>query len=266
MNVEKLKVLKMNEDKIFILEYIEFYRSLPALWDVNCAEYNDKIKKEDAFRQLTRKYQERFPKADRKEALRKMNILRTNYKRELRRIKEIKKTSDGNKKDMSTTLWYFDAMKFLGDRKVHRQYLINRVTGEPKTDIINEQKKDYSSSGSGGAKLITLALKQFKDPPNEYTKASEAWAIKLQKMDRYQSIIAEKMINTVLFYGQMGQLDLTASFSPGNSYSETTTPNTSTVQSYDIYETVETKPILVPHHQLEANSTTDDTESILPFV
>lgn len=48
------------EDRKFILEVIQVYRNLPALWKIKSDEYSDRNKLE-SYEILHIKYQERFP-------------------------------------------------------------------------------------------------------------------------------------------------------------------------------------------------------------
>lgn len=103
------------DEKKFILEVIEVYRSLPALWDNKCKDYSNRTKKNEQYEELLQKYKERFPDADRKAMVKKINSLRTNFRKELRRIKNSERSGAGSDDVVEPTLWYFDEMKFLID-------------------------------------------------------------------------------------------------------------------------------------------------------
>ncbi|KAG8318306.1 hypothetical protein J6590_006622 [Homalodisca vitripennis] len=69
-----------NTDKRkFLLEVIEVYRSLPALWDNKCKDYSNRIKKNEQYDELLQKYNERYPGADRKALVKKINSLHENW-------------------------------------------------------------------------------------------------------------------------------------------------------------------------------------------
>ena len=80
---------KEDERKI-IFECIEVYNSLPALWNVKSKDYSNRIKKEQ-YEYLLRKYRERFPVADKNRLIKKFNSLHTNFRKELKRIKNSEK-------------------------------------------------------------------------------------------------------------------------------------------------------------------------------
>ena len=46
------------DERRFILECIELYKSLPAVWKVKSDEYSNRTKKEAAYSVLTKKYQQ----------------------------------------------------------------------------------------------------------------------------------------------------------------------------------------------------------------
>jgi hypothetical protein len=58
---------------------------------------------------------ERFPDADKNKLIKKFNSLHTNFRKELKRIKdsEEKKSGTGADDVVEPTLWYFEEMKFL---------------------------------------------------------------------------------------------------------------------------------------------------------
>lgn len=102
-----------DEERKFILECIEVYRSLPALWDIKSKDYSNRIKKNEQYEQLLRKYREYYPDADKSQLVKKFNSLRTNFRKELNRIKYSEKSGAGTDDITEPTLWYFDEMKFL---------------------------------------------------------------------------------------------------------------------------------------------------------
>ena len=80
------------DEKKFILECIEVYHSLLALWNVKSKDYSSRMKKKkEQYEHLLRKYTERFPDADKNQLIKKFNSLRTNFRNELKRIKDSEK-------------------------------------------------------------------------------------------------------------------------------------------------------------------------------
>jgi hypothetical protein len=97
----------------FILECIEVYHSSPALWNIKSRDYINRIKKNEQYEHLLRKYRERFPDADKNQLMKKCNSLCTNFRKELKWIKDSEKSGTGADDVIEQTLWYFEEMKFL---------------------------------------------------------------------------------------------------------------------------------------------------------
>ena len=101
------------DERKFILECIEVDRSLPALWNVKRKNYSNRMKKNEQYEHLLRKYRESFPDADKDQLIKKFNSLRTNFRKEMKRIKGSEKSGTGAEDAVEPTLWYFEDMKFL---------------------------------------------------------------------------------------------------------------------------------------------------------
>ena len=106
-----------NAEKGFILEFIEVYRSLPALWDVKCKDYCNRSKKGEQYEVLIEKYRENYPDAEKQDVIKKINSLRTNFRKELNRIRNAEKSGAGAD-DVEPTLWYFEEMRFLVTQEI----------------------------------------------------------------------------------------------------------------------------------------------------
>lgn len=101
------------EEKTFMLELIEVYRTLPALWQITSKEYSNRNEKNAQYETLLQKYREKYPNAEKKDVAQKINSLRTSYRRELKRIERQEKSGAGVEEDSEPRLYYFDSMEFL---------------------------------------------------------------------------------------------------------------------------------------------------------
>ncbi|KAJ8933471.1 hypothetical protein NQ318_003243, partial [Aromia moschata] len=97
-----------NVHRRFIAEFIETYKSFPTLWDVRCREYNDREAKRSAYITLVRKLREVEPSAGRHDVIRKINSLRSAFRREYRKVK-LWKSRGGTYKPK---LWYYNLISF----------------------------------------------------------------------------------------------------------------------------------------------------------
>lgn len=103
----------MCEEKQFFLEFIEFYQTFPALWDTFSKDYCDRKLKNDQYTILLEKYKEWDPEATQEDMKKKINTLRTNYRREVKRLSQQNKSGAGAEDSTEPNLYYFKAMDFL---------------------------------------------------------------------------------------------------------------------------------------------------------
>ena len=102
-----------DEERQFLIQFIEEYRSLPALWCVTSNEYSSRSKKNEQYNKLLSKYKERYPNAEKNDVIKKINSMRTCFRRELKKISSASKSGVGADEIPEPTLWYFDQLQFL---------------------------------------------------------------------------------------------------------------------------------------------------------
>ncbi|XP_041361956.1 uncharacterized protein LOC121377927 [Gigantopelta aegis] len=105
------------EERKFLLQCIAVYRELPALWKVKTDDYSNRGKKDLAYEKLLAKYRERFENATKEDVKKKFNALRTNFRKELKKVNDSNKSGAGTEELYESTLWYYDAMSFLQDQE-----------------------------------------------------------------------------------------------------------------------------------------------------
>ncbi|KAK7079798.1 hypothetical protein SK128_016389, partial [Halocaridina rubra] len=218
------------EDRQFITECIQVYRQLPALWKVKSEEYRDRNKKKESYDILIRKFRERCPQADRETVKKKFNSLRTNFRKELKKVAD---SVQAGGEIYESNLWYFNDLLFLEDQDLKESTpSTDTLTVEKRDEEIDEGflMKDTTMSVDPFAspqqpdpppneqkhgeqqdqldQLISMTYQRLKDSENEYLLLAKSWAIELSKMDKMQQLFAKKCINDILFAGQLGILDL----------------------------------------------------------
>ena len=67
----------------FLTEFIHIYREYPCLWSVKSKEYSDRVKKNLAYEHLTSKLKEIVPDANKEKVIKKINSLRSCFRKEL---------------------------------------------------------------------------------------------------------------------------------------------------------------------------------------
>lgn len=202
-----MRLVEKNEERAFIIECLKIYKSLPALWDAKSPEYRKKDKKNEAYEILVRKFREKYANINRKDVTKKINTLRTNFRKEVKRLSQ-------ERRDVSK-LWYFDEMKFLIDHIETKEenFQIMYENGEPlNIEIIDESSStlpDKSIKLNKNEYVVQSSVMNISNsiPLGEYElKLAETWAMELQKMTPEQQIYAKKAINDIIYEGQLGNL------------------------------------------------------------
>ncbi|XP_077113969.1 uncharacterized protein LOC143769377 [Ranitomeya variabilis] len=106
----------------FIRELIDMYRSLPCLWQIKSADYSNRNKKREAFAKLVALFKQHNPseKVDETVVRKKIQGLRTVYKKELNKVVKSKKSGAGTDEVYVPSLWYFDLLGFTRDQELPR--------------------------------------------------------------------------------------------------------------------------------------------------
>lgn len=104
----------------FLVEFINLYRENPCLWKVKSKEYSDKLKKNEAYEVLIRKLKEVDQAANKDAVIKRINSLRTCFRKELKKVRNLRSGMD--EEDVyKPNLWYFDLLLFLTDQETPRQ-------------------------------------------------------------------------------------------------------------------------------------------------
>lgn len=67
-----VKTATKEKEREFLIECIQLYRDLPALWKVKSKEYHDREQKNTAYEILLEKYKEMFPEATKDDVKKKI--------------------------------------------------------------------------------------------------------------------------------------------------------------------------------------------------
>ena len=81
-------------------EFIDLYRQLPEVWKVKSDAYRNRNLKNLAYEKLIEKLKEVEPNADREMVREKINVLRSAYRRELKKVIASYKSGTGNERDV----------------------------------------------------------------------------------------------------------------------------------------------------------------------
>ncbi|KAK7073040.1 hypothetical protein SK128_003471 [Halocaridina rubra] len=214
---------KRNERDV-LLEFIQTYRDYPALWKVKSKEYTNKIARSEGIAALQDVLKELEPNCTREAVIKKINCLRSSFRREYRKIEDSKKFGTSPDDVYASSLWYFEEMMFVVDQDVSRDGCSNL------DDINNLDAGIAEADEAGGATPYTSQQVKRRRKPlfksghilnTEARKLDESVhkdksgidlfgsyvARRLHSMDQRTAIITRKLINDVLFEAEMGILN-----------------------------------------------------------
>lgn len=120
-----------------LLDFIEAYRSHPELWDVESPHYSNRNKKAAAYEALIDKLKLVEPDATRDSVVKKINNLRSAFRKELRKVKDCKKSGSAGDDVYTPTLWYYNDLMFLVDQETSEPSVSTATLGEV-SDTNNE--------------------------------------------------------------------------------------------------------------------------------
>lgn len=105
-------------ERKILQEFIEIYRSETSLWKVKSCHYNNKTIKNMAYRKLLSKLRELYPDADIDLVKKKINALRTNFRKELRKVEASRERSKQTGETVYVpSLWYYELFQFIADQE-----------------------------------------------------------------------------------------------------------------------------------------------------
>lgn len=101
-------------------DFINIYRSESCLCKVKSKDYHDKWKKDAAYKLLEEKLKEIEPSSTKSTVVKKINNLRSSYRKELKKKRESMRTGSGVDEVYEPKLRYFKMLNFLDDQDVPR--------------------------------------------------------------------------------------------------------------------------------------------------
>ena len=91
----------------FLTEFIHMYLEYPCLWKVNSKKYSDRVKKNLAYEHLARKLKEIDPDANKEKVVKKINSLRSCFRKELKKVNDSKTSGAWGRRNIHTELVEF---------------------------------------------------------------------------------------------------------------------------------------------------------------
>lgn len=119
-----------NNHQECLKEFIEIYRNENCLWQMTSKDYHNKAKKEKSYLKLVQKLKEIEPLATKETVLKKINNIRSNFRKELKKV-QLSCNSAAEVDDIYVPkLWYFKLLNFLTDEEMPRTSCSNLDSGD----------------------------------------------------------------------------------------------------------------------------------------
>ncbi|XP_064082898.1 uncharacterized protein LOC135198856 [Macrobrachium nipponense] len=110
----------MPEDKRFWGEFFQLYKEQPCLWQIKSNHYLNKYIKNEAYGKLAEKLKEKYPDATTDLVKKKINIYRSNFRKEAKKVEDSMRSGTGAD-DVYTPTWtYYEDLMFLKDQEAIR--------------------------------------------------------------------------------------------------------------------------------------------------
>ncbi|KAJ8926229.1 hypothetical protein NQ314_021417 [Rhamnusium bicolor] len=166
------------------------------------------------------------PNATRQDVRKKINFLRTNYRKEFKKIISSKRSRADTEDIYQPSSWVFHCLRFLGaaEQPANMNSNVNeseasQACSEDASQVeqhaaVVSSEAPTTSSSSIGNELLSLACKYLTRPSTEdegngndnFLNLAKLWATKLKNLDQWQRIFPEKTINDILFEAELGNL------------------------------------------------------------
>lgn len=103
--------------KQFLLEFIELFKSQEPVWYIKSKDYYNKGKRNECYDLLLTKIQSVDPTANRDTVTKKINNLRSSFRKEFKKV-TVSKVSGASADDIyKPKLWYYNELLFLKDQE-----------------------------------------------------------------------------------------------------------------------------------------------------
>ncbi|EDV30273.1 uncharacterized protein Dana_GF23031 [Drosophila ananassae] len=119
----------------WLTEFIEQYQEEECLWQPKHTDYSNHGARNKSYDRLVEKLKEVEPNPDRAMVVRKINSLRSAFRREFRK--------SSSKNHYETRLWYYDKLLFIADHKPKRHELGSKPKRELQISFDDEESMEY---------------------------------------------------------------------------------------------------------------------------
>lgn len=114
----------------FLSEFINVYRQVPCLWKIKSKSYSNRQEKNRAYEKLLELYKSVNKNATTDTVKKKINNLRSAFRKELKKVRQSKRSGEGSENIYVPTLWYFNLLMFTADQEEPRHSVSNDASDE----------------------------------------------------------------------------------------------------------------------------------------
>ncbi|PNF30793.1 hypothetical protein B7P43_G06162 [Cryptotermes secundus] len=140
--------------KDFLVEFIEQFRGHPCIWKVKSKEYHNREMKENAYLALTEKMKTADPQANKETVLKKINNLRSSFRKERKKVLMAKKSGMSSEDLYVPKLWYDKDLLFLVDQEEALDGFSSLVSDTEIAELVQQK------TGARGKNAIPLECKE----------------------------------------------------------------------------------------------------------
>ncbi|KAF9418831.1 hypothetical protein HW555_004498 [Spodoptera exigua] len=173
------------KEKEILSHIIEVYKDMPYLWNKNDKNYMNKTIRSEGFEVLLSIYKNIEKDATVKTLKKKIDNLKTNYFKELKKVKASKHTGAGSEDVYVPTIWYYDSFSFLETTTESCRSIRDTIEDEDilekASELLNTKEEDWEILG-------------------------RSIGMQLRDVNQQQHIIARKLISDVIFYATLNKL------------------------------------------------------------
>ncbi|KAG6456480.1 uncharacterized protein LOC115447531 [Manduca sexta] len=217
-------------------EVISLYKNMPFLWDKSDPKYTSRQSREIGYNIILQKYKEHDKHANMAVLKKKIDNMRTSYRRELKKVLLSKRNSLTPEDRYVPELWYFDSLSFLDKHIVLQHNRDSSDEDDMELSHITESQSYTDDSSNFNPSIENLFYQDFeydndilprkkrkkvkREIPDELGDADtldnvqeDDWlvvgksiGVQLKGLDSRQSAIAQKIIAETLFYAKLGKL------------------------------------------------------------
>lgn len=112
---ENESVSESQSEREILEHFIDTYRQLPELWNTTSNDYSNRDKKKEGYIKLLNIYKKVKKDAKIEDVKKKINSLRTNFRKELKKIKDSQRTGSATTDVYEPSSWLFFHLQFLKD-------------------------------------------------------------------------------------------------------------------------------------------------------